>query len=205
MARLVLAYLFRRPVQILAVFGVAVGLLALLVTLSVMNGLISQDRANARGPLSDLLLLPAVSEEAPRWESYRQALEAAPEVAAAAPHLLAYAVLGLRNGARILSQTSTSDINGVQVVGIDPEAEAAVTAFRDSLALSQEFPVADPADPFSLEAVPGLSGTDRLFARPGVLVSDSLARALAGPGAAASRPGRSAASPTSPPSRTSAG
>jgi len=171
-ARLALIWLFRRPVQVLAVAGVAIGLLALLVVLSVMNGLIEIDRANVRGPLSDLLLVPAQEGETlPQWKRYREALAELPEVRALAPHLVAYAMLGLKGGGALYSRDSSSDVNGVQVVGIDPELEERVAGFRRSLESAEVFPLADPEHPFPLPR-------DDPFARPGLLISAQLAAAL---------------------------
>jgi len=166
-ARLALAYLLRRPVQLLAVLGVAVGLLALLVVLSVMNGLIEQNRASVRAPQSDLLLLPAVpQDEAPqRWEDYRRALLGAEGVAATAPHLVAYAMIRYPGYDVDLSSPVRPDQSGVQVVGIDPAAEMAVTGFRGFLEDADDHPVADPDAPFARP--------DQLFGRPPALVSDA--------------------------------
>ncbi|MDP6850972.1 MAG: ABC transporter permease, partial [Planctomycetota bacterium] len=120
MIRLALAYLFRRPVQVLAVMGVAIGLCALLTVNSVMNGLIQIDREDARGPLADLLLIPAqpnASQASSRWENYQKALAQLQSsdgpIEAVSPHLMAYAILGLRGGESLLSRTSSSDVNGV--------------------------------------------------------------------------------------------
>ena len=166
MVRLALAYLLRRPVQLLAVLGVAVGLLALLVVLSVMNGLIELNRASVRAPLSDLLLIPAVEEGAPtRWKAYREALEGAEGVAAVAPHLVVYAMIRYPGYIQDLSSPLRPDLAGVQVVGIDPAAEMAVTGFRGFLETAEGHPVADPDAPF---ATPDIGVGDR----PGVLVSD---------------------------------
>ncbi len=172
MYRLALAYLLRRWTQLLAVFGVGVGLFALLMLLAVMNGLIEADRENVRGPLSDLLLIPAVEEGGPSWARYRTALEGAAEVEAAAPHLVAYAVLGRRGAERLLGRTLSADINGVQLVGIDPELELRVSGFRASLEAAEEAPVADLQRPFG-EADPEDFGY-----RPPLLVSDLHARQL---------------------------
>ena len=170
MTRLALAYLLRRPVQILAVLGVAVGLLALLVVLSVMNGLIELDRASARGPLSDLVLIPPVTEEPPDWETYRDALATVAELESSAPHLVSYAVLGLAGGQRLLSRTRASDVNGIQLVGVDLETEYTAGGFREAVRRAKVHPVEDPEAPFRSEGGP--------FARPGILVSDNLARSL---------------------------
>lgn len=174
MARLALAYLLRRPVQILAVFGVAIGLLALLVVLAVMNGLIEQDRIAVRGPLSDMLLIPAVTEEVPRYEEYRAALADVPEIAATAPHLVAYALMSVKYGEARMQSTRNSDSNAIQIVGIDLEDEIAVTqhpgGFADSLNHAKLAPVVDPANPFSYDGETSRS-------RSGVLISDRLMNA----------------------------
>jgi lipoprotein-releasing system permease protein len=170
-ARLALAYLFRRPVQILAVLGVAIGLLALLVVLAVMNGLIQQDRDSVRGPLSDLLLIPAVTTEVPLYAEYRDALEKVPEVAAVAPHLVVYALLGSTGGDWRLQSTRNSDSNAVQLVGIDFAAEMDVThhpgGFLDSLKNARHLPTENLDQPFHY---PG----ENRRSRGGVLVSDRL-------------------------------
>ena len=167
MLRLALAYLLRRPVQLLAVMGVAVGLLALLVVLSVMNGLIEQNRASVRAPQSDLMLLPAVAEDGTtqRWKDYRAALSSAPGVAAVAPHLVAYAMIRYPGYDVDLSSPLRPDQSGVQVVGIDFADEMAVTGFRDFLVDAEDHPVADPEHPFA--------SPERLFSRPPALVSDA--------------------------------
>lgn len=174
MARLALAYLIRRPVQILAVFGVAIGLLALLVVLSVMNGLIEQDRVAVRGPLSDMLLIPAVTEEVPHYEQYRAALASVPEVAATAPHLVAYALISMRYGEQLLQSTRNSDSNAVQIVGIDLDAEISVTqqsgGFADALRNAKLAPVNDLGNPFAYDG-------ETRRSRSGVLVSDRLMNA----------------------------
>jgi len=169
--RLALAYMIRRPVQILAVFGVAVGLLALLVVLAVMNGLIEEDRASVRGPLADLQLIPGVGEKAARWDDYQAALATVPEIAASAPHLIAYALLTSGDEAWRLQVSGTSDSNAVQLVGIDPELEALVTphfgGFLDSLKQSNLAPVEELNNPF---AYPG----ENRRSAGGMLISERL-------------------------------
>lgn len=172
MLRLALAYLFRRPVQLFALLGVTVGLLALLTVLAVMNGLISEDRAMARGPLADLMLIPPVSSggQSHPYSAWEEAVEGSPVVAAVSPHLIAYAVLGISGGDGILSSDRFSDINGVQLVGIDPAAEVAATDFEATLPST-------PSDPARLFEVT-YSDEDRRFPRPGVLVSSWLQTTL---------------------------
>jgi len=164
-ARLALSYLFKRPVQLLAVLGVAIGLMALLSVLAVMNGLIEMNRDSIRGPLSDLLLIPAVTAELPRWQDYEAALAEVPEIAAFAPHLVAYAMFS-----QPYSQIS-SQYSGIQIIGIDPEREAKVNDFAANLANAVAHQAKDGASPFAIDG--------DLFAPPGVLVSDDFMHLLA--------------------------
>ena len=170
MLRLALTYLFRRPVQLLAVLGVAIGLTALLSVLAVMNGLIGMNRDAIRGPLGDLMLIPAVTAELPQWQDYEAALQKVPEVEAIAPHLVAYAMFSFPGYVVDLSNARQSDHNGLQIVGIDPEAEKLVNNFQLELEQAQAIPVNDYTIPFATK--PGLR------ARPGVLVSDAFAAYL---------------------------
>jgi lipoprotein-releasing system permease protein len=166
LARLALSYLFKRPVQLLAVLGVAVGLMALLSVLAVMNGLIDMNRTSIRGPLSDLLLIPAVSTELPRWKDYHSALHGVDEIEAYAPHLVAYAMFSQDYG-KVANKYS-----GIQIIGIDPKLEAAVNNFARNLRDGKVLPVEDADDPFAVG--------DDLFAPPGVLVSDDFMKLLGG-------------------------
>ena len=172
MLRLALSYLFRRPVQLLAVLGVAVGLMALLSVLAVMNGLIDMNREAIRGPLSDLLLIPAVGESVARWEDYGPTLEALPEVAAAAPHLVTYALFSQQGREVGLASTQRQRFSSLQVIGIDPQAEIRVNNFAEELDGAIALPMVESGDPFH-------TGED-LFAAPGLVVSDSMMNLLQG-------------------------
>jgi len=167
--RLALTYLFRRPVQLLAVLGVAIGLLALLSVLAVMNGLISMNRDAIRGPLGDLMLIPAVTAELPQWQDYKTALRQVPELEAISPHLVAYAMFSFPGYVVDLSSARQSDHHGIQVVGIDPQAEKLVNNFQLELEEAEVIPVHDSNLPFN--------GSDAIFPNPGILVSDSFASA----------------------------
>lgn len=170
MLRLVLTYLFRRPVQLLAILGVAVGLMALLSVSAVMNGLIDMNTQAIRGPLGDLMLIPAVTEELPRWEDYRTALLEAEGVEAVAPHLVAYAMYSFPGYIVDLSDARQPDHSGIQLIGIDFEAERQVNNFGQELEMARVLPVGGKEDPF--EKASGI------FARPTVLVSDAFASYL---------------------------
>ncbi len=170
MVRLTLSWLFRRPVQLLAVLGVAVGLLALLVVLSVMNGLIEMNRVGVRALSADLHLIPAATEPPAKFAPYAAALAEVPDVAAMSPHLVAYALLSVPGSTPNLTRTQNSDFAQLQVVGVDAEAEARVSGFGEALLRAIAAPVPDRERPFTVP--------ETTFARPGVLISDTLARGL---------------------------
>lgn len=170
MARIALAWLFRRPVQLLAVLGVGVGLLALLVVLAVMNGLIELNRSGVRSLAADLHLVPPPADAPLVWEPWQSALSSVAEVEAVSPHLIAYALIGFPGLRADLSNPRSADSFQVQVVGLDPAAELAVTGFGRALREAALAPVADAQNPFT---IPGAE--DDPFARPGVLLSDTLA------------------------------
>ena len=52
-AALARRYLFARWIHLVGILGIAVGVLALVVVLSVMNGVIQETRRMARGSLAD--------------------------------------------------------------------------------------------------------------------------------------------------------
>lgn len=170
MLRLVLTYLFRRPVQLLAILGVAVGLFALLSVLAVMNGLIGMNTEAIRGPLGDLMLIPAVTEELPQWSEYQNALMDAEGIEAVAPHLVAYAMYSDPGYIVNLSTTRQSDHSGIQIIGIDFEAERKVNNFSQELAAAKVLPIKDADAPFQRR--------DDIFAPPVVLVSDAFSSFL---------------------------
>ena len=164
MLRLALAYILRRPVQLLAIVGIAVGIAALLVVLSVMNGLIDLNRQAIMSTQADLHLRPIVSDEAQPFADYQRAILDVVEVNAVAPRLVAYAMFSTPGYYTDYSNSQTANHNGIQVIGIDYDLERQVSDFDLLLNDAQVMRTADAAHCFD---------TDGVFARPGIVVSDA--------------------------------
>jgi lipoprotein-releasing system permease protein len=167
--RLALAYILRRPVQLLAILGIAVGITALLVVLSVMNGLIDLNRQAIKSTQSDLHLTPIVSNTVQSFSDYQRALLDVSEVTAVAPRLVAYAMFSTPGYFTDYSNTQTTNYNGIQVVGIDYVLERQVSDFDLLLDGALHLEVADKNNCFATASV---------FPRPGIIVSDSFFRTL---------------------------
>jgi ABC-type lipoprotein release transport system permease subunit len=125
-------YLLSRWVNVLGVFGVAVAVWALIVVPAIFSGFIAGFHSEARRTSPDLLLtsLPNDSDYRP----LREALISDRDVVATAPRLRHYGVLYPRSGGTDRTFSVDVDFTGVgtnfvQLIGIDPRAEAQVTQF----------------------------------------------------------------------------
>ena len=86
-----LRYMLRKRVTIIGVAGVAVGVMALTVVLSVMNGFLRDIKAHIRGTLTDLVVTSKYG--APfAYEEPKAAIERIPHVVAAAPFVEGMAI-----------------------------------------------------------------------------------------------------------------
>lgn len=164
MLRLAFAYILRRPVQLLAIMGIAVGITALLVVLSVMNGLIDLNRQAIKSTQADLHLRPIVSNEVQAFKDYQRAILDVNDVNAVAPRLVAYAMFSTPGYYTDYSNSQTANHNGIQVIGIDYQLERQVSDFDLLLDDAQVLKTDDAAHCFE---------TDSVFSRPGIIVSDS--------------------------------
>jgi lipoprotein-releasing system permease protein len=167
--RLALAYILRRPVQLLAIIGIAVGITALLVVLSVMNGLIDMNRQATKSTQADLHLTPVVSSEVQSFSAYQQALQNVESINAVAPRLIVYAMFSSPGYYTDYSNSQTANHNGIQIIGIDFELETKVSDFQNLLASSKILQAQDKDDCFAASGI---------FSRPGIIVSDSFYRTL---------------------------
>jgi len=101
-------------ISAISMLGIALGVMALIVVLSVMNGFVSQVRDRM---LSVVSHIEVFSPNAPiDWKEVERRARQNPEVVGAAPYVNAQALL-----------TRGDAVRGVLVRGIDPEAEPAVS------------------------------------------------------------------------------
>jgi len=105
--------------------GIALGVAALIVVLSVMNGFQTQVRDRMLSVLPHIeLFVPGMAPEQvlEHWENIAAQAETNPEVKGAAPFVAAQAML-----------VRGESLNGVQLRGIDPKGESAVSDLRNQM------------------------------------------------------------------------
>jgi len=106
-----------------SMLGIALGVAALIIVLSVMNGFQREVRDRMLGVVSHIEIYAAGGGALPDAEGLRARLLAHPEVRGAAPFITAQALLA-----------RGEDMKGVLVRGIDPAREPEVSALQDGQA-----------------------------------------------------------------------
>lgn len=109
-------------ISVISIIGIAVGVMALIVVLSVMNGFQKEVRGQLLQITPHMQLMYIEPEADDDWHGLADAVRDNPEVAAAAPYLSAQALLA-----------NAGEVQGVPVKGIDPAEEAAVADFGGKL------------------------------------------------------------------------
>jgi lipoprotein-releasing system permease protein len=104
--------------------GIALGVMALIVVLSVMNGFQKEVRERMLAAIPHVQLMDAEGNALPDWRALAQRAEALePEVRGAAPYVEVQSLLARGDAMR-----------GAVVRGVDPEAEARITSLAAGLA-----------------------------------------------------------------------
>ena len=101
----------------ISMLGIALGVMALIVVLSVMNGFVSQVRDRMLSVVSHVEVF-AIDGALADWKGVAEATRRHPEVVGAAPYVNAQALL-----------TRGDSVRGVLVRGVDPVAEPEVSEF----------------------------------------------------------------------------
>jgi len=133
---LALRYLVSRPISIVSMMGVLVGLGALVLVDSVMNGFLREQQAIIRGTLADLAVtLPAdVCEKPTRVEELLETVRAEEGVAAATLRMEVPCVFGKVGQSNVTLGTGQWGAGHfLTLVGIDPEDERQVTHLEEIL------------------------------------------------------------------------
>jgi len=184
MYRLFLAirYLLTRPINLLGMGGIAIGVWALVVVVSLFSGFLEVVEKHVQASSSDIIVsqLPPWTE----WPAVRDALRDDPNVAGLAPRLLHYGLLiakGKRPPPAPLPGRGAlhgGDQPFLFVFGVDPSQEEETTRFGDWLRhpdIPAALRVADPANPLApKDGTPTiLIGLDRMQ-REGLKVGDAL-------------------------------
>jgi lipoprotein-releasing system permease protein len=108
-------------ISLISMLGMALGVMALIVVLSVMNGFQKEIRARMLGA-SPHLEVVADGGRLLDWQPVLQQVTRQPQVSAAAPYVSGQGMLSLGQS-----------VQGVMVRGIDPAREAAITDLADKM------------------------------------------------------------------------
>ncbi len=108
-------------ISLISMLGIGLGVMALIVVLSVMNGFQKEIRARILGVTPHLQII-SDSGQLSDWQQVLDSVAAHPEVRAAAPYI---------NGQGMVSMDES--VQGLMVRGILPRAEQALTALGDKM------------------------------------------------------------------------
>ena len=108
-------------ISLISMAGIALGVAALIVVLSVMNGFQKELRTRILGVASHIQIT-GVSGELTDWQSVAKEAQQHPEVRAAAPYVQSQAMFTVDNGVR-----------GAMIRGIVPDLEESVADFRKTM------------------------------------------------------------------------
>lgn len=123
---IMLRYLRSKRLVIFSIAGVAVGVMALIVVLSVLQGFSKELRASIRGMLSDMVILYRDIRGFDNYEEVMRIVEETPHIEAAAPYLESLALM--RVSARGQPRSRVCWFRGVV-----PEQKEKVSEFRQFL------------------------------------------------------------------------
>ena len=124
-----LRYLLRKRICILAVLGVAFGVMALIVVHSVMKGFEQNIRSRIRGSLSDLIVEKWGAESFTGYEALIEKLKRIPHVDEAAPRL---------EGLSLVKMSGRDDYRTAQFVGVDLERECRISGLAEYWSKAQK-------------------------------------------------------------------
>jgi len=102
--------------------GIALGVAALIIVLSVMNGFQKEVRDRMLSVVSHVEIASSLDGVLGDWQDIQSRLKAFPQVVASAPYVSEQALL-----------VKSEDMRGAMVRGIDPEMEASVAEFATQL------------------------------------------------------------------------
>ncbi len=174
-------YLLSRPINLLGMLGISLGVWALIVVVSIFSGYLNEIRSHLQSTTADLTatLLP----ENAGFAKYAHKLSADPNVKFCAPRLLWYGLLhpAGKPSAEPQETASTSllgeDNSFVTVIGIDAKQEVKVTGFRSWLdaVVQLDYKVLSPEHPFARsEGIPSIVLSQSRMTRAGLRTGDKV-------------------------------
>lgn len=113
-------------ISIISVLGIALGVIALITVLSVMNGFQTEIRGQVLNVAPHIEVGYLDEAQSTHWSSLSQALTSNPEIIAAAPYISGQALLA-----------NAGEVRGAQLKGIEPKLENAVVTFAQNSSTGQ--------------------------------------------------------------------
>ncbi|MDA0374342.1 MAG: ABC transporter permease [Planctomycetota bacterium] len=176
---LALRYLLARPINLLGVVGIMLGVWALIVVVSIFSGFLKEVARHLQSSTADMTAIN-LPEGVP-FDEIRAIVEADPNVAACSPRIVWQGLVhpfGDQVG-RAAPPAGMSELGAatpfVSVLGIDPDLERGVTRFRDWLDVLDDptLRVADLDAPLAMrDGLPGLVLSRQRMAEDGVVAGD---------------------------------
>jgi len=123
-------YLVARPITLVSTLSVTVGLIAVVVVDSVMNGFLAEHRAMIRALAPDVTV-DVSSLPAAKARRVLEELRASPDVRAASPRAEAPAIHGESGGPALVAVPGHGDEHFVNLIGLDPAEADPATAVID--------------------------------------------------------------------------
>ena len=143
-------------ISIISIFGIATGVTALIVVLSVMNGFQKEIRGQLLQVTPHMQMSYLQADPGDTWQGLAKIAQANPRVLGVAPYVSGQALLA-----------NSGEVQGVQVKGIDPAEEPKVSEYGEKLPneLYQQL------KPGQFEMILGKDIADRLGVQPGEKVT----------------------------------
>ena len=109
-------------VSVATIIGITLGVMALIIVLSVMNGFQKEIRGQMLNFLPHIEVRYILPEESANWSQLAEKLKQNPQVAAAAPYIVGQALIA-----------NAGEVNGVQLKGVDPALEDSVVGLEKDM------------------------------------------------------------------------
>jgi lipoprotein-releasing system permease protein len=173
---LAIRYLLSRPINLLGVLGVTLGVWALILVVSIFSGFIREVRGHVQSATSDISVanLPLTSS----FAAVRRAVMADPNVASCAPRIAWFGLLHPRadQAARAEGGDDVEATPFVHLIGIDPAAEAEVSGLSQWLANVEDerLRIAPGGPPLAAGDDEGIVLSERRAHAAGLAVGDGL-------------------------------
>ncbi len=115
-------------ISLASVLGIALGVMALIIVLSVMNGFQKEIRGQMLGILPHMEVRYVIPEESEQWAALVTQMQQNPQVSAAAPYIASQALL-----------MNSGEVQGALLKGIDPALENGVVDLEKSMVNNGQF------------------------------------------------------------------